>query len=373
MTEGDNFLPLLEAWDGDGVVVRHDAPTNTWIFIALHSSSLGRPTGGTRLRVYGGLRDAVRDAMRLAEGMTYKWAGLGMKFGGGKAVLAISRPLAPEERRGLMWRYGELLESLAGAFYTGADLGTGSDDMSHVAQRTRYILGVDPISGLARDPGPYTANGVLAGIRSALRFSDGGLSDGGLSDRGPSDGALTAGASGIAGRRIVIQGLGRVGGPLARALAAEGAQLLLCDIDEEKASSLASELQAETLPADRVYTEPCDVFVPCAIGGVLRPATIANLGSRIIAGAANNQLLDEDDAERLQKWGILYVPDYIVNAGGAMAFSLMKDGIVEESALNDRVAAIGSVVAEILEEAKQLGATPLQAAKRRVDLRLARR
>ena len=353
MTDGDNFLPLLEAWDGDGVVIRHDAPTNTWIFIALHSSSLGRPTGGTRLRVYGGLRDAMRDAMRLAEGMTYKWAGLGMRFGGGKAVLAISRPLDPEERCGLMWRYGELLESLAGAFYTGADLGTGSDDMSHVAQRTRFILGVDPESGLARDPGPYTATGVIAGIRSALRFADGN--------------------EGVEGRRIVIQGLGRVGQPLARALAAQGARLMLCDIDEEKMTSLASELGAETLPADRVYSEPCDVFVPCAIGGVLRPSTIANLGSRIIAGAANNQLLDEDDADRLQKWGILYVPDYIVNAGGAMAFSLMKDGIVEEEALNDRIGAIGNVVAEILEEAKQLGATPLQAAKRRVDLRLARR
>ncbi len=353
MTEGDNFLPLVEAWDGDGVVIRHDAPTNTWIIIALHSSSLGRPTGGTRLRVYAGLRDAMRDAMRLAEGMTYKWAGLGMQFGGGKAVLAISRPLGPEERRGMMYRYGDLLESLAGAFYTGADLGTGSDDMSHVAQRTRFILGVDPDSGLARDPGPYTATGVLAGIRSALRFTDGD--------------------DGIAGRRIVIQGLGRVGGPLARSLAAEGARLMLCDIDEEKMSTLASELDAETLAADRVYSEPCDVFVPCAIGGVLRPATIANLGGRIIAGAANNQLLDEDDADRLQKWGILYVPDYIVNAGGAMAFSLMKDGIVEEDALNHRVEAIGNVVAEILEEAKQLGATPLQAAKRRVDLRLARR
>jgi leucine dehydrogenase len=353
VTEGDNFLPLLEAWDGDGVVVRFDAPTGTWIFIALHSSSLGRPTGGTRLRVYGGLRDALRDAMRLAEGMTYKWAGLGMQFGGGKAVLAISRPLGAEERRGLMWRYGELIESLHGAFYTGADLGTNTDDMSHVAQRTRFILGVDPDSGRMRDPGPYTATGVLAGIRSALRFADG--------------------AEEVAGRRIVIQGLGRVGGPLARALAAEGARLILCDIDEEKMSALAGELEAETLPADRVYTEPCDVFVPCAIGGVLRPSTIANLGGRIIAGAANNQLLDEDDAERLQKWGILYVPDYIVNAGGAMAFSLMKDGIVEESDLNDRVSSIGNVVAEILEEAKQLGATPLQAAKRRVDLRLARR
>jgi leucine dehydrogenase len=353
VTEGDNFLPLLEAWDGDGVVVRFDAPTGTWIFIALHSSSLGRPTGGTRLRVYGGLRDALRDAMRLAEGMTYKWAGLGMQFGGGKAVLAISRPLGADERRGLMWRYGELIESLHGAFYTGADLGTNTDDMSHVAQRTRFILGVDPDSGLMRDPGPYTATGVLAGIRSALRFADG--------------------AEEVAGRRIVIQGLGRVGGPLARALAAEGARLILCDIDEEKMSALAGELEAETLPADRVYTEPCDVFVPCAIGGVLRPSTIANLGGRIIAGAANNQLLDEDDAERLQKWGILYVPDYIVNAGGAMAFSLMKDGIVEEDALNDRVSSIGNVVAEILEEAKQLGATPLQAAKRRVDLRLARR
>lgn len=353
MTEADNFLPLLEAWDGDGIVLRHDAPTSTWIIIALHSSSLGRPTGGTRLRVYAGLRDAVRDAMRLAEGMTYKWAGLGMEFGGGKAVLAISRPLAPEERRGLMWRYGELIESMAGAFYTGADLGTGSDDMSHVAQRTRFILGVDPVSGLARDPGPYTATGVLAGIKSALRFTDGNDS--------------------VDGRRIVIQGLGRVGVPLARSLASSGARLVLCDLDEEKMSSLADELNAETLPADRCYSEPCDVFVPCAIGGVLRPDTIANLGSRIIAGAANNQLLDEDDADRLQKWGILYVPDYIVNAGGAMAFSLMKDGIVEEQVLSERISSIGNVVAEILEEAKQLGATPLQAAKRRVDLRLARR
>ncbi len=353
MTEADDFLPLLEAWDGDGVVIRHDPPTGTWIIIALHSSSLGRPTGGTRLKVYAGLRDAMRDAMRLAEGMTYKWAGLGMEFGGGKAVMAISRPLGAEERRQLMWRYGELLESLAGAFYTGADLGTSSDDMSHVAQHTRFILGVDPDSGKARDPGPYTATGVLAGIRSALRFTDG--------------------SEGVDGCKILIQGLGRVGLPLARALASQGASLLLSDIDEAKMNKLAKELKAKALPADRVYTEPCDVFVPCAIGGVLRPETIANLGSRIIAGAANNQLLDEDDAERLQKWGILYVPDYIVNAGGAMAFSLMKDGLVEEEALNERVATIGNVVAEILEEAKSLGATPLQAARRRVDLRLARR
>lgn len=350
MTEADNFLPLLEAWDGDGMVVRHDQPTDTWIFIALHSSSLGRPTGGTRLRVYPGLRDAARDAMRLAEGMTYKWAGLGMGFGGGKAVLAVSRALVADERRGLMWRYGELLESLAGAMYTGADLGTSPEDMTHIAQRTRFVLGIDHATGRAHDPGPYTAVGVEAGIRSALGFVDGEDS--------------------LEGKKVAVQGLGGVGEPLARRLAAAGAQLLLSDVDADRTSRLCHELDAEAVPTDRIHSEKCDVFAPCAIGGILRAETIANLGCRIVAGSANNQLLDEDDADRLQKWGVVYVPDYIVNAGGAMAFSLMKDGVHDDAELQIRVQTIGNAVSEILEEAARLGATPLQAARRRVDLRL---
>ncbi|MEM9556389.1 MAG: Glu/Leu/Phe/Val dehydrogenase dimerization domain-containing protein [Acidobacteriota bacterium] len=346
----DDILPLIAAWDGEGVVVRYDKPTDTWIFIAFHSSRLGRPTGGTRLRVYPDLRAALRDAMRLAEGMTSKWAGLGVRYGGGKAVLAIRRPLDAADRRGLMLRYGELLETL-GAFYTGADLGTGPDDMVHMARRTRCILGVDS-AGHATDPGPYTARGVAAGLRSALRHRFG--------DASP------------AGRRILIQGLGGVGAPLARRLAAEGAELLLCDLESAKAEALAVETDGRIVPVDRVYTEPCDVFAPCAIGGILDRRTIAMLACQIVVGSANNQLDGEDDADRLRKWGILYVPDYIVNAGGALTFSLMADGVRDEDELAGRVDAIGSAVADILAEADVAGTTPLVAARRRVDRLLAR-
>ena len=349
----DDILPLIAAWDGEGIVVRHDAPTGTWIFIALHSSLLGCPTGGTRMKVYPGLRDALRDAMRLAEGMTHKWAGLNSELGGGKAVLALSRPLDSEARRGLMHRYGLLLESLSGAFCTGADLGTGPDDMRHVAEVSQFVLGVDRETQTSTDPGPFTARGVLAGIRSAVlhRF----------------------GKESLEGIRILIQGLGGVGSPLAAMLAAEGAHLLLCDADASRAQRMSRDLaNSQVVPIDRVYTEKCDVFCPCAVGGILNEESIATLGCRIVAGSANNQLLEEDDADRLHKWGILYVPDYIVNAGGAMALTLMTQGISEREALEQRVDRIGEAVANILEEAAASQTTPLSTARRRVDRLLSR-
>ncbi|MEM1205622.1 MAG: Glu/Leu/Phe/Val dehydrogenase dimerization domain-containing protein [Acidobacteriota bacterium] len=347
----DDILPLLQAWDGDGVMVRHDRPTGTWIFIALHSSALGVPTGGTRMKVYSGLRNALRDAMRLAEGMTYKWAGLGMEFGGGKAVLAISRPLDRESRRGLMHRYGTLLTSLRGAFQTGADLGTGADDMADLASKTPHVLGVDRDTGAATDPGPFTARGVLAGLRTAVRHQ--------------------LGRDDLAGCRVLIQGLGGVGRPLAHLLADAGAELLLCDLDAGRSEALAAQLGGRVVSVDRAYTEPCDVFSPCAVGGILSEDTIATLGCKVVAGSANNQLLEEDDADRLRKWGILYVPDYIVNAGGAMAFSLMTQGLTDHDELARRVETIGDAVAGILREASDSDTSPLQTARRRVDRLLA--
>ncbi|MEM1180615.1 MAG: Glu/Leu/Phe/Val dehydrogenase dimerization domain-containing protein [Acidobacteriota bacterium] len=346
----DQILSMLEAWDGDGVVLRFDKPTGTWMVIALHSSALGPPTGGTRLKVYPGLRDAVRDAMRLAEGMTYKWAGLGLEYGGGKAVLAITSPLDAAERRGLMHRYGKLLETL-GTFFTGADLGTSAVDIAHMAERSGQVLGINRESGEAMDPGPFTARGVLAGIKAAVRHLDG--------------------AEGLAGKSVLVQGLGGVGRPLGRLLAAEGAEVLLCDAQLERAERMAEQIGGRAVPSNRVFTERCDVFSPCAVGGVLNEETISTLGCRIVAGSANNQLQVEDDADRLAKWGVLYVPDYIVNAGGAMAISLINDGMHDRDQLFQRVDRIGEAVAGILEEAAASRSTPLATARRRVDRLLA--
>ena len=184
------ILEKMAAWDGLGVVCRHDRPTGTWIFICLHNNKLGPPTGGTRMKVYPALEDALEDGMRLAEGMTYKWAGIGISGGGGKAVLAIREPLEGDARTGLLHRYGELIESLRGAFRTGEDLGISTDDMRTVAERTRYVQGFH--KGEKINPSPFTARGVYSGIRAAL--------------------GVVFGDDSPEGRTVLVQGVGNVGG-----------------------------------------------------------------------------------------------------------------------------------------------------------------
>ncbi len=342
-----DVLSLIEAWDGNGVVVRFDPPTGAWIFIALHDSTLGPPAGGTRTKVYPALADGLRDAMRLAEGMTYKWAGLGVVQGGGKAVLALARPLDDEDRDGLLRRYGALVESLCGAFVTGADLGTGPDEMATIARATRHVLGINYDTMTSTDPGPYTAHGVLCGLKAALEH--------------------TFGSAELAERTVLVQGLGGVGEPLARSLAAGGATVLLSDLDRSRVASLAAEISGRPVAAESVYATTCDVYAPCAVGATLNPQTIPQLACRIVAGSANNQLLDAPDADRLHQRGILYVPDYVINSGGAMAFSKMRDGDWDRDSLMHGVGDVGRVVAEILREAKSSDASPLAAAQRRVE------
>ncbi len=346
-----DILSLIEAWDGNGVVVRFDRPTGAWIFIALHDSTLGAPAGGTRTKIYPALADGLRDALRLAEGMTYKWAGLGVAQGGGKAVLALARPLDAEAKEALLRRYGALVESLDGAFVTGADLGTGPEEMAMVAGATRFVLGIDYDTMTSTDPGPYTAYGVFCGLKAGL--------------------AQAFGSEQLEGRTVLIQGVGGVGAPLARLLAAAGASLLLSDIDPLRVEILAGEIGGRPVAAERVYDTPCDVYAPCAVGATLNPQTIRRLACRVVAGSANNQLLDAGDAERLHRRGILYVPDYVINAGGAMAFSLMRDGDWNRDSLMRRVDGVGHAVAEILREAAGDSVSPLAAAQTRVGRILA--
>jgi leucine dehydrogenase len=342
---------LLRDWDGEAVVTRYDAETGAWLFLALHSSVLGPATGGTRMRVYPDPADGLRDAMRLAEGMTHKWAALDLPVGGGKAVLALSRPLAADERRALLSRYAALVESLRGSFGTGEDLGTTPEDMAVLAAHTRYVHGARA-DGSVLDPGPFTARGVLRGIEAAVRE---------VLERQDLDGTS-----------VLVQGVGDVGAPLCHMLVEAGVRLTVSDPDEGRVASLQRELELETVDPDDAYETPCDVFAPCALGGLLDGDTIPLLRCSIVAGSANNQLGEPADAERLHERGIVYAPDYVINGGGALAFALYNRGEDDIEALLRAMDHVGTAVGEILREAAAGDESPAVVARRRVDRTLAR-
>ncbi len=354
MGDGSSLTDLIRGWDGLAVVTSLDAPTGTWMFIALHDDTLGRPVGGCRMKQYERQEDGLYDALRLAEGMTHKWAAMDLPYGGGKSVLAVPRPMQGDERRGLLQRFGQLLNSLKGAYGTGEDLGTTPADIREIERVSpEGVVGLPP-EGSDRpvDPGPYTALGVVAGIRSAVghRF----------------------GSTDLGGRRILIQGVGDVGAPLAYLLAEAGAEVLVSDVDEARARQVAEAVGTSRVAPDHVYDTPCDVYAPSAVGATLNERTIPKLKCAIVAGSANNQLERPEDGERLRERGIVYAPDYIINAGGAMAFGLMALGREPGPALDARVEGIGGTLSAIFVEADESGRSPVEAARARVERVLAR-
>jgi len=339
-------LELIERWDGRGVVAHHDAPADAWFFVALHDDTLGVPVGGCRMRVYDRPEDGLLDAMRLAEGMTAKWASIGLEFGGGKSVLALSRPLADTERRGVIRRFGRLLNTLDGAYGTGEDLGTTPEDMALLASVSPHVVGISKEGEGPTDPGPFTALGVFSGIRAAL--------------------AHRFGSDSLEGRSVLIQGVGDVGEPLAKLVAEAGGTALCSDLDRGRAERVADAVDGTVLETDGVYSTECDVYAPCAVGATVNARTIPQLACAIVAGSANNQLETDADADRLIERGILYAPDYVANAGGAMAFGLMYGGLTDMEEIERRVAGLHDTLAEIFEEADANGESPLEAAEARV-------
>jgi leucine dehydrogenase len=344
--EMDELRQTAERWEGRAVIAHYDLPTGSWVFIAMHDTTLGEAAGGCRMSTYAKTTDALRDAMRLAEAMTRKWAVIDVDYGGGKAVLSVPRPLEGRERAGLIERFGRLLERLGGTFTTGEDLGTTPADMVRLAGVTRYARGLDAGTGRMIEPGPYTALGILGGIRAAL--------------------AHVYGVERATGRTVLVQGVGHVGAPLARMLRSEGADVILCDVDEERMRALARELECRFVAASGMYETPCDIYAPCAMGGTLSRESLPRLSCRIVAGAANNQLETASVADALHERGILYAPDYVINAGGAIALSLLHRG-AGEAAARARVEGIAVTLAQIFEEAASRNESPLHAAERKVE------
>ena len=342
------FEELLRSWDGEEAVIRYDRDSGAWMFVCIHSTVLGPAGGGTRLRVYARPGEGLADAMRLSRAMTQKMAAAGVPRGGGKAVLAVPSLPAGDERRALLLRYGELVTSLGGTFHTAGDMNISPADLDVVAERCPWVYGT---SGRGGDSGRGTARGVLHGIRASVEQA--------------------FGSPELAGRRVLVQGVGAVGGELARSLAQEGADVLVSDLDEELAARVAGTVGGAAVAHGDAPATACDVFSPCAVGGVLATETISRLRCRIVAGSANNQLADPAAGESLHGAGILYAPDYVINAGGVLQLLGLEQLGWDEAELERSLAGIGDTLRELYRDADDEGITPAAAAERLVERRLA--
>jgi leucine dehydrogenase len=262
--------------------------------IAIHSAALGPAAGGCRFWHYASNEEMTRDAVRLARGMSYKNALAGLPFGGGKAVLR--RPTGAVDRAAIFRIFGEAVAALNGRYITAEDVGTSIEDMKVVRQQTPFVAGLEPKPGKAGgDPSPWTALGIFQSMQAAAHFTYG---------------------SDMAGLTVAVQGVGNVGANLCSLIKQAGGKLIIADVDRHRVDLLAAELDAKVVSADDILKVEADIFAPCALGAVLNERTIPNLKARIICGGANNQLATDEDGEALRKRGIVYAPDYLVNAGG---------------------------------------------------------
>ncbi len=308
---------------------------------AVHSTARGPALGGCRMWTYEDSRAAVRDVLRLSRAMTFKAAVAGLPLGGGKGVIMLhpGEALDADRRRDALLDFADTVEMLDGRYLTAEDVGTSDADMAVIATGTRHVTGLAEGSG---DPSPWTALGVDASLRVACE--------------------RVWGSESPAGRSVAVIGLGRVGGHLARLLAEAGAELLVADIDPGK-RALADELGARWTDPETAMRAEVDVLAPCALGGVLDDRTVPELGCRVIAGAANNQLSSEGIADLLAARGILWAPDFVANAGGIVniAVELEPAGYAADRA-EPAVRAIGDTMRQIFDEAEAAGTTPLAAA-----------
>lgn len=286
--------------------------------------------------------------MRLAECMTSKWVILRSPAGGAKCVVTLADELGESARASLLEYVGHIIECLQGRFQTAGDLGTDAADLQTMAKFTRYIHCFDHRTGGYIDSGIYTALGVFAGIKSALH------------DR--------FGSSNLNNRHILIQGIGHVGGQLARLLHRDGARVVISDIDQRRTRELANELQCVVIPHESVRSFSCDVFSPCAVGSVIGVGSAEEMRCGIVAGGANNQLTDDAVvSDELHRKDILYAPDFVINGGGAVALPMFFRG-ASENEVRNKVEEIGHTLSTLFAEASLLDESPYQVARRRSQL-----
>ena len=320
----------------------HDRDRGLTAIIALHSTHLGPAAGGTRFWHYAQPGAAMRDALRLSRGMSYKNAMAGLPMGGGKAVI-----LAGEDRRKtpeMLAAFGDAVDALGGKYVTAEDVGIAVEDMVAVKQRTDYVSGLPAAEGEAGgNPGPFTALGIYLGIKAAVQHK--------------------LGKDSVEGVHVALQGVGSVGGGVARLLAKDGARLTLADISADEVDALGRELGAEVVAPDAIMAVGCDVFSPNALGAILDEEGIARLDCAIVAGGANNQLARAGNGTMLAERGILYAPDYVINAGGiisvTMEYLCRRDNApCDINEVRRRIAQIPDRLTKIWQDSEASGSSP---------------
>jgi leucine dehydrogenase len=292
----ESILGYMEQYDYENVFICQDKSLNLKAIIALHDTTLGPATGGCRMWQYEHEMDAIEDALRLARGMTYKYAAAGVNLGGGKAVI-IGDPKRTD-REPLFRALGKFINRLGGTYITGEDVGTTLRDMEYIRMETEYVVTLPTYLGGAGDIAPMTAFGTIRAMEACCR--------------------RVYGSESLEGKRVAVQGLGAVGHNIVGQLLERGAVVAITDIDTEKVEAMVAKYGIETVNPEAIYDLDCDIFCPCALGAIINDDTLERLRCKIICGSANNQLKEERHGDLLEEKGFVYAPDYITNAGGTI-------------------------------------------------------
>lgn len=343
------LFTYMEQYDYEQVVICQDKQSGLKAIIAIHDTTLGPALGGTRMWTYENEADAFEDALRLAKGMTYKNAAAGLNLGGGKTVI-IGDP-RKDKNEEMFRAFGRYIQGLNGRYITAEDVGTTVQDMDLIYEETDYVAGISPAFGSSGNPSPVTAYGVYVGMKSAAKEA--------------------FGSDDLSGKTVAVQGVGNVAYHLCKHLSEEGASLVVTDINKESVERAVNDFNAKAVNIDEIYEVDCDIFAPCALGGIINDQTIPRLKATVIAGAANNQLKEDRHGHLIHELGIVYAPDYIINAGGVINIADELKGYNAERALK-KVEGIYQNLDEVFAIAKRDQIPTFKAADRMAEERIER-
>ncbi len=343
------LFETIEKYDYEQIVFCHDKSSGLKAIIAIHDTTLGPALGGCRMWPYESEEEAINDALRLSRGMTYKNAAAGLNLGGGKTVI-IGDPFKDKNEE--MFRaLGRFIQGLNGRYITAEDVGTTVTDMDLIHEETNYVTGISPAFGSSGNPSPVTAYGVYRGMKAAAKEA--------------------FGSDSLEGRKVSVQGLGNVAYKLCEYLHNEGAKLVVTDINQAAIDRVVTDFGAIAVAPDEIYAQEVDIFSPCALGAILNDETIPQLKAKVVAGSANNQLKDSRHGDVLHDLGIVYAPDYVINAGGVINVADELYGYNRERAMK-RVDGIYDSIEKIFAISKRDGIPTYVAANRLAEERIAR-